>query len=149
MLKILNFFYMLHRYPIKVDCSSFVLCPLLAPTLPRCFWSSHQRNKTYMLLIFSKPSLIRHMCQLKTVDFLHRCLICAVLLTTCVMGKWEEAKLRARTSGCRNETNLCRKISSGSDLLRKLNFGVFVFSLWWRFYKTLFVNEWLHLWPVL
>jgi len=33
-----------------------------------------------MLLIFSTPVLIRHRWQLKTVVFLHWCLICAVLL---------------------------------------------------------------------
>ncbi len=33
-----------------------------------------------MLFIFSAPVLIRHLWQLKTVVFLHYCLICAVLL---------------------------------------------------------------------
>ncbi len=33
-----------------------------------------------MLFIFSTPVLIRHLWQLKTVVFLHWCLICAVLL---------------------------------------------------------------------
>jgi hypothetical protein len=33
-----------------------------------------------MLFIFSTPVLIRHLCQLKIVDFLHRCLIHDVLL---------------------------------------------------------------------
>ncbi len=34
-----------------------------------------------MLFIFSTQVLIRHLCQLRTVVFLHWCLICAVLLT--------------------------------------------------------------------
>jgi hypothetical protein len=33
-----------------------------------------------MLLIFSTPMLIRHLLQLDTVVFLHRCLICATIL---------------------------------------------------------------------
>jgi hypothetical protein len=33
-----------------------------------------------MLFIFSTPVLIRHLWQPKTVIFLHRCFICAVLL---------------------------------------------------------------------
>ncbi len=33
-----------------------------------------------MLFIFSMPMLVRHQWQLKTVDFLHWCLICAILL---------------------------------------------------------------------
>ncbi len=33
-----------------------------------------------MLFIFSTPGLIRHLWQIKTVVFLHWCLICAVLL---------------------------------------------------------------------
>ncbi len=32
-----------------------------------------------MMFIFSTPVLIRHLWQLKTVAFLHWCLICAVL----------------------------------------------------------------------
>ncbi len=35
-----------------------------------------------MQFIFSTPVLIRHLWQLKTVVFLHQCLICAVLLQT-------------------------------------------------------------------
>jgi len=27
-----------HRYLKNIDCSSFVMCPLLAPHLPRHFW---------------------------------------------------------------------------------------------------------------
>jgi hypothetical protein len=38
----------------------------------------------YMLLIFSTPVLIRHLWQLKTVVFLHWCLIRTVLLFTSV-----------------------------------------------------------------
>ncbi len=34
-----------------------------------------------MLFIFSTPVLIRHLWQLKTAVFLHRCLICTALLT--------------------------------------------------------------------
>ncbi len=34
-----------------------------------------------MLFISSTPVFIRHLWQLKTVIFMHRCLICAVLLT--------------------------------------------------------------------
>jgi hypothetical protein len=34
----------------------------------------------YMILIFSTPELIKHLWQLKTVVFLHFCLIHAVLL---------------------------------------------------------------------
>jgi hypothetical protein len=34
-----------------------------------------------MLFIFSTPVFIRHQWQLKTVVFMHRCLICAVLLS--------------------------------------------------------------------
>jgi hypothetical protein len=34
----------------------------------------------YMWFLFSTPVLIRHLWQLKTVVFLHWCLICAVLL---------------------------------------------------------------------
>ncbi len=34
-----------------------------------------------MLFIFLTPVLIRHLWQLKTVVFLHRCLICVVLLS--------------------------------------------------------------------
>ncbi len=33
-----------------------------------------------LVLIILTPELIRHLCQLKTFVFLHRCLICAVLL---------------------------------------------------------------------
>ncbi len=33
-----------------------------------------------MLFIFSTPELVRHLWQLKTVIFLHWCLICCVLL---------------------------------------------------------------------
>ncbi len=35
-----------------------------------------------MLLMFSKPVLIRHLWQLKTVDLIHWCIIHAVLLAT-------------------------------------------------------------------
>ncbi len=35
-----------------------------------------------LLLIISTPELIRNLWQLKTVAFLHRCLICPVLLST-------------------------------------------------------------------
>ncbi len=38
-----------------------------------------------MLFIFSTPVLIRHQCQLKTVIFLHWCLMCAVPL---VISQW-------------------------------------------------------------
>ena len=37
-----------------------------------------------MLLIFSTPVLIRHLWQLKTVVFLHWCLICAALLNLAI-----------------------------------------------------------------
>jgi len=37
-----------------------------------------------MLLIFSTPVLIRPPCQLKTVVFLHWCLICAVMFPALV-----------------------------------------------------------------
>ncbi len=37
-----------------------------------------------MLFIFSTPVLIRHLWQLKTVVFMHWCLICAVLLLSCL-----------------------------------------------------------------
>ncbi len=37
-----------------------------------------------MLFIFSTPVLIRHLWQLKTIVFLHLCLICAALL------KWKQ-----------------------------------------------------------
>jgi hypothetical protein len=42
-----------------------------------------------MLFIFSMPVLIRHLWQLKTVVFLHWCLICAVLLDTCAIDKFK------------------------------------------------------------
>jgi hypothetical protein len=42
-----------------------------------------------MLFIFSTPVLIEHLWQLKTVVFLHWCLICAVLLYTCAIGKFK------------------------------------------------------------
>ncbi len=35
-----------------------------------------------MLFIFSTPELIRHLWQLKTIVFLHQCLICSVPLTS-------------------------------------------------------------------
>jgi hypothetical protein len=35
-----------------------------------------------MLFIFSTPVVIRHLWQLKTVVFLHWCLICAILIYT-------------------------------------------------------------------
>ncbi len=38
-----------------------------------------------MLLIFSTPVLIRHLWQFKTVVFLHRCLISAVLFKKCAL----------------------------------------------------------------
>ncbi len=40
-----------------------------------------------MYFIFSTPVFIRHLWQLKTVVFLHWCLICAVLLMTLVKAK--------------------------------------------------------------
>ncbi len=61
-----------------------------------------------MLIIFLTPVLIRHLWQLKTVVFLHRCLICAVLLTsssdvwpTYFLTKWHSipnSKLQLSTS---------------------------------------------------
>jgi hypothetical protein len=39
-----------------------------------------------MLFIFSTPVLIRHLWQLKTVVFLHWCLICGVLLIVFGLG---------------------------------------------------------------
>ncbi len=53
------------------------------PTFP--FTQRHLVVKTLiyieMLFIFTTPVSIRHLCQLKTVVFLHGCLICTVQLT--------------------------------------------------------------------
>jgi hypothetical protein len=43
--------------------------------------SGGQSSNIYLNVVyFSTPVLIRHLWQLKTVVFVHRCLICAVLL---------------------------------------------------------------------
>ncbi len=48
-----------------------------------------QSSNFFMLFMFSTLELIRHLWQLKTVVFLHWCLICAVLLNpSCKVGNW-------------------------------------------------------------
>ncbi len=48
--------------------------------LLRDIWWSKLLFIFKMLLIFSIPVFIRHLWQLKTIAFLHRCLICTVLV---------------------------------------------------------------------
>jgi hypothetical protein len=44
--------------------------------------SGGQSSNLFLIVVhFSTPELIRHLWQLKTIVFLHWCLICAVLLT--------------------------------------------------------------------
>jgi hypothetical protein len=48
-----------------------------------------QISNFFMLFMFSTLELIRHLWQLKTVVFLHWCLICAFLLNqSCKVGNW-------------------------------------------------------------
>ncbi len=45
-----------------------------------------QRSDLYFNIVhFSTPVLIRHLWQLKTVVFLHWCLLCALLLICCLL----------------------------------------------------------------
>ncbi len=50
-------------------------------------------NSIQMLFIFSTPLLIRHLWQLKTVVFLHRCLLGALLLEPMLGGIETENKM--------------------------------------------------------
>ncbi len=59
-----------------------------------------------MLFIFSAPVLIRHLWQLKTVVFLHQCLIRVVLL----VQVFRLAKIPPYSNICQQ----CRNIDSGS-----------------------------------
>ncbi len=52
----------------------------------------------FMLLIFSTLVLIRHLWQFKTVVFMHRCLICALLLRR----KFDSAKNRREVTDTNN-----------------------------------------------
>ncbi len=47
-------------------------------------------NQYWMLFIFSTPVFIRHLWQLKTVVFLHWCLICTEIWSMCA-SVWERA----------------------------------------------------------
>ncbi len=63
--------------------SSYIHFKSMIPKFP--FTQRHLVVKilicSIMLLIFSMPVLLRHLWQLKSVVFQHRCLICAVLLS--------------------------------------------------------------------
>ncbi len=72
-----------------------------------------------MQFIFSMPVLIRHLWQLKTVVFLHWCLICAVLLGLLKMNAFKPVYLRLNhcigmkiKSKCLNGLNLIRRSKS-------------------------------------
>ncbi len=64
----------------------------------------------YMLFIFSTPLLIRHLWQLKTLVFLQRCLLHAVIFSVLEWGnfKWDITLLRKseRIMVCRITFNL-------------------------------------------
>ncbi len=76
-----------------------------------------------MLSIFSTPVLIRHLWQLKAVVFLHRCLICAVLLMTLnIVMQWPALK----TCYATRSNPICvmsTKVAKASNLIRYLWVG--------------------------
>ena len=61
-----------------------------------------------MLFIFSTPVLIRYLCQLKTVVFLHWCLLCAVPLNRSCQKRRERTDYQLFAYFCQNFVSLLR-----------------------------------------
>jgi hypothetical protein len=70
-----------HRYLKNIDCSSFVMCPLLAPHLPRHFW---------LLFLLLRPLTVL-MNQTRQVSSLYYLDVCGCECGSnalCIPGRW-------------------------------------------------------------
>ena len=74
-----------------------------------------------MLFSFTTPVLIRHLWQLKTVVFLHWCLICVVLLYSYAMLSLEHSIIFSATTDTHISSSLCRQLGPNGQSIMPMS----------------------------